>query len=296
MAEILIARHAGACYGVERALRMVERCLDEGHACVRTLGPLIHNPGVVARLAARGATAVAGLNEVPAGATVVIRSHGVVPQVVADAHARGLDVVDATCPHVKKAHDGAARLAAEGFQVVVVGEAGHPEVEGILARAGEGALVVGSAEEARRARLGKRVGVVVQTTQSQDLLAAVVAEIVVRVRELSVVNTVCAATVQRQGAARTLAGQVDAMVVVGGKNSGNTRRLAQVCEAGCARVHHVEEPGELEAAWFAGCVRIGVTAGASTPADQIDAVVARLRGLTDGSLRTTAADCGDVRG
>ncbi len=278
MAEVLIARHAGACYGVERALRLVEE-RAAGRGSVHTLGPLIHNPLVVDRLAARGVTPVDSVEGLPAGTTVVIRSHGVAPQVVERTRELGLEVVDATCPHVKKAHDGARELAREGYQVVVVGEAGHPEVEGILARAGEGALVAGSAADLDGARLGKRVGVVVQTTQSQALLAEVVCALLPRVRELRVVNTVCAATVQRQEAARELAGGVDAMVVVGGKNSGNTRRLAEVCASRCPATHHIEEPGELRAAWFAGAGRVGVTAGASTPAEQVEAVVGALRGM-----------------
>lgn len=272
MVEILTARHAGACYGVERALRMVDECVGEGRV-VRTLGPLIHNPLVVRRLAAEGVEAVDAVDGLAPGSTVVIRSHGVVPQVVEDAHARGLDVVDATCPHVKKAHEGAAGLAAEGYQVVVVGEAGHPEVEGILARAGADAFVAGGAADVEQAEhLAKRVGVVVQTTQSQALLADVVAALLPRVRDLRVINTICAATVHRQEAARDLAGRVDAMVVVGGKNSGNTRRLAEVCAERCAATHHVETPAELDAAWFAGASSVGITAGASTPADQVEGV------------------------
>ena len=281
MVEVVTARHAGACYGVERALRMVEECA-EGRGGVHTLGPLIHNPVVVERLAARGVTAVDGVEGLRPGSTVVIRSHGVVPEVVERARACGLEVVDATCPHVKKAHEGAAELARGGYQVVVVGEDGHPEVEGILARAGADAVVVGSAEEAARVPVGKRVGVVVQTTQSQGLLGAVVAALVPRVRELRVMYTICAATVQRQEAARELAGRSDAMVVVGGKNSGNTRRLAEVCASRCRATFHIETPAELDASWFAGVRSVGVTAGASTPADQVEAVVDALRRMLSG--------------
>lgn len=296
MAEVVIARHAGACYGVERALKLVEACIAEGRPQVHTLGPLIHNPGVVSKLAAQGVTAVEGAQGLEPGSTVVLRTHGVAPEVAEEALARGLEVVDATCPHVKKAHDGAARLAAEGYQVVVVGESGHPEVEGILARAGEGAVVVGGAEDAARARLGRRVGVVVQTTQTQELLSEVVSALVGRVDELRVLNTVCAATAQRQKAARELAGQVDAMVVVGGRNSGNTRRLAEVCAPACPGTHHVEWPGELEASWFEGCSRIGVTAGASTPADQVKAVVDRIGELTGGAGGHAPRGEGGLRG
>ncbi len=278
MTEIKTARHAGACYGVERALRLVEDC-SAAHAPVYTIGPLIHNPIVVKRLASQGVSAIESVEEAAPGSTVVIRSHGVVPQVVERARELGLDVVDATCPHVKKAQDGAASLAREGYQVVVVGEAGHPEVEGILARAGEGAVVIGSVDDAAQASLGKRVGVVVQTTQSQDLLSKVVSTLLPRVSDLRILNTICAATVRRQGAASDLAARADAMVIVGGKNSGNTRRLFEVCAARCDSTHHIETPDALEADWFTGAELVGVTAGASTPADQVEAVVNALQAL-----------------
>ncbi len=285
MAEITTARHAGACYGVERALRLVEDC-SATHVSVSTIGPLIHNPIVVERLASQGVSVIENVEEAIAGSTVVIRSHGVVPQVVERAYELGLEVVDATCPHVKKAQDGAASLAREGYQVVVVGEAGHPEVEGILARAGANAIVVGSPADAAQAELEKRVGVVVQTTQSQKLLSDVVSELTPRVRELRILNTICAATVRRQEAASDLASRADVMVVVGGKNSGNTRRLAEVCCTRCPSTYHIETPDELDPSWFTGADLIGVTAGASTPADQVESVVASIETLVGESPAT----------
>ena len=279
MAEIQTARFAGACYGVERALHIVEDCISQG-GTVCTLGPLIHNPIVVSDLASRGVDAIDDVREAPASATLVIRSHGVVPQVIEDAQALGLHVVDATCPHVKKAHDAAACLAQEGYQVLVLGEAGHPEVEGILARSGKDALVVSSAEELADVAIKRRVGIVVQTTQTQAFLDEVVAALLPRVRELRVFNTVCSATLQRQCAAAELASRSDAMVVVGGKNSGNTRRLFLVCRERCDNTHHIETPGELDPTWFAGAGSIGVTAGASTPADQVAGVVERLEEIS----------------
>ena len=279
MAESQTARFAGACYGVERALHIVEDCIAQG-GTVCTLGPLIHNPIVVSDLASRGVDAIDDVREAPASATLVIRSHGVVPQVIEDAQALGLHVVDATCPHVKKAHDAAACLAQEGYQVLVLGEAGHPEVEGILARSGKDALVVSSAEELADVAIKRRVGIVVQTTQTQAFLDEVVAALLPRVRELRVFNTVCSATLQRQCAAAELASRSDAMVVVGGKNSGNTRRLFLVCRERCDNTHHIETPGELDPTWFAGAGSIGVTAGASTPADQVAGVVERLEEIS----------------
>jgi 4-hydroxy-3-methylbut-2-en-1-yl diphosphate reductase len=281
MATIEKASCAGACYGVERALRMVRECIGSD-APTYTLGPLIHNPLVVADLKAQGVDAIDDVDGADVPSTLVIRSHGVVPQVIKQAEDRGLHVVDATCPHVKKAHEAAACLSKEGYQVLVLGEAGHPEVEGILARAGEDAHVVTCVEELEGLRLKRRVGIVVQTTQTQAFLNDVVAILLPRVRELRVFNTICTATLQRQQAAAELASRSQAMVVVGGKNSGNTRRLYLVCQEFCANTHHVETPDELDPAWFGNAGTIGVTAGASTPANQVDGVVARLEEISLG--------------
>lgn len=271
MAQIYIAREAGACYGVERALKMVDKAAQDG-ATVRTLGPLIHNPRVVAQLAQRGIEEADDLDSVPKGSTVVIRSHGVVPSVIEEARNRGFTVVDATCPHVKKAHDAARMLSEAGYQVIIVGEPGHPEVEGILGHAHGNALVIDDPAKLDDVHLSKRVGVVVQTTQTKELLDSIVCALTSRVSELRVFPTICSATQRRQRAADDLAHKVDVMIVVGGKNSGNTTRLAQICASSCPSTHHIEGADELDPTWFINARSIGVTAGASTPADQIDSV------------------------
>ena len=214
-----------------------------------------------------------------ASGTVIIRAHGVVPQVIDAARERGLDVVDATCPYVKKVHVAAERLVREGYRVLVVGEPGHPEVEGILGHAGDDAQVVSCAADAEALPLKGKVGLVVQTTQTARNLAEVVASITPRVQELRVINTICAATSERQQAAAALADRCDCMVVVGGKNSGNTRRLAQICADACERTYHIEEASELEAAWFVNARHIGITAGASTPQEHIERAVERIKEL-----------------
>lgn len=275
MPVIEVARQAGACYGVERALKMALEASDSASQPVHTLGPLIHNPLVVADLEERGVRPAADPAEAGSG-TLVIRAHGVTPQVIADAEARGLAVVDATCPYVKRVHRAAARLAAEGYQVLVVGESGHPEVQGILGHAGEGARVVSDEDDLAGLALCDKVGVVVQTTQTAERLAHVVAALVGRVGELRVINTICEATSERQAAAAELAERSDVMVVIGGRESGNTRRLAQICRERCMNTHHIEDAAELDAAWFDGAKRIGITAGASTPAEQIERTVAQI--------------------
>lgn len=292
--EVVRARQAGACYGVQRALDMAQGTVGNGRS-VYTLGPLIHNPQVVTDLARCGvcvadsvdaireseaakATAPSADGEVPA---VVVRSHGVTPDVLDAVREAGYCLVDATCPHVARAQRAAAELAREGCRVVVLGEAGHPEVEGLMAwaRQAGGKVDVVSGPEDIPEGLYDPIGVVVQTTQRRENLEEVVQALKRQGLSPVVRDTICAATAQRQKAAKELAACVDAMVVIGGRNSSNTTRLAEICADGCVRVHHVESADEIDPAWFADCRRIGVTAGASTPEDQIAAVEERLRKL-----------------
>lgn len=276
--QIVVAKHAGACYGVERALKLARACAQESADAVHTLGPLIHNPIVVRDLEQSGVQLAETLDDAESG-TLIIRTHGVVPQVIEEASSRGLTVLDATCPYVKKVHEAAAKLVSEGYQLLVIGEAGHPEVEGILGHAGAPAYVVSNASELEDLELSRKVGVVVQTTQTAARLSEVVAALAPRVKELCVVNTICKATGERQRAAAELAEASECMIVVGGKNSGNTRRLAEICSSLCTRTHHIESEDELEAAWFEGVSSVGITAGASTPQEHIERVKARIESL-----------------
>ena len=278
--KVVRAAYAGACYGVQRALDLALKAVEDG-GCAYTLGPLIHNPQVVAQLAECGVRAVDSVEDVAGAGTVVIRSHGVTPEVKRSVAACGLPLVDATCPHVARAQRAAADLAEQGRHVVVVGEAGHPEVEGLVAcarEAGAPVSVVAGPDDLPETLEGP-VGVVVQTTQTREALDAVVAALEERGVQLLVKNTICFATRQRQEAAAALAGEVDAMVVIGGRNSSNTTRLADICAAACPRTHHIESPDEIDPAWLAGCGAVGVTAGASTPEEQIEAVAALLEAL-----------------
>ena len=277
--KVTVARHAGICYGVERALKLADEAAATGRT-VHTLGPLIHNPQAVEALRARG-VAVAGCLEEADDGILVIRSHGVDPAIIEAASEKGLDVVDATCPFVSSAQQAAAKLKADGYTVVIVGEADHPEVEGIVAHTGGDALVVEEVSDIPERLPSKRVGIVVQTTQSLERLNEVVAALLPRVSELKVHNTICSATGKNQRSAEDLARSVDAMVVVGGHNSGNTSRLAEICRAVNGRVHLVETADELDPAWFVGVHTVGVTAGASTPDEQMAGVVAAIEAMSD---------------
>ena len=268
--HIQIASEAGACYGVERALRMVEDAAKTSPVPVHTLGPLIHNPRVVADLALKGVTVVDS-PEKSAGDTLLLRTHGVTPNEERRARKLCHDVLDATCPFVKKVHLAASRLYREGYQVVVVGEAGHPEVEATLPHA-PGAVVVGDASEVADLPACKKIGVVVQTTQSRSNLERVVSALLGRAEEVRVVNTICDATSGHQGACAELAARADVMIVIGGRISANTKRLTEIAAELCPRTYHIEGADELDSSWLDGAGLIGITAGASTPASQIDAV------------------------
>lgn len=277
--EVVRAEYAGACYGVQRALDMTRRASSaSGSVC--TLGPLIHNPRVVQELEEQGIGVASSVDDIDAQ-DVVIRSHGVVPQIIDEIKQRGYNVVDATCPHVMRAQRAAARLASEGRHVLVVGEAGHPEVEGISAHArvaGGECTIIGGADDLPE-HLPQRVGVVVQTTQSEAKLSEVVEALEARGVDVEVKNTICSATTQRQRSAIALAKQVDAMVVIGGRNSSNTTRLFEICSRNCLHAYHIEAVEEIDPAWFDDCRTVGVTAGASTPDDQIESVIDFLRSL-----------------
>lgn len=278
--RIEVASHAGVCYGVERALKLAAHAAESARGSVTTLGPLIHNPIVVRDLESAGVKGAQTVDEVESG-TLIIRAHGVVPQVIDQARAKGLEVLDATCPYVKKVHMAAEKLVREGYQLIVVGESGHPEVEGILGHAGDAAHVVSTPRDLDGVDLARKVGVVVQTTQTPANLAAIVSALALRTMDLRVVNTICSATQERQDSAAELASRADVMIVIGGKNSGNTRRLAEICMDRCPRTHHIEDSSEIQRTWFEGVALVGITAGASTPGGHIDAALACINRLLE---------------
>lgn len=277
--KVVLAENAGACYGVQRALDMALSAVQDAQRAY-TLGPLIHNPGVVEDLGARGVKVATDLDEIE-DAAIIIRSHGVTPDVYDAVLAKGLPVIDATCPHVARAQKAAAELARKGCRVIVVGEIGHPEVEGLKAYARREGLkvdVVPTPDDVP-GDLRAPIGVVVQTTQRRENLDAVIARIQEQGIKPEVKRTICSATQQRQDSAASLAQQVDAMVVIGGRNSSNTTRLAEICAQACRKTHHIEAASEVDPQWFEGCETIGVTAGASTPESQIRKVVELLESL-----------------
>lgn len=259
--EVLVAQSAGFCFGVKRAIDLAEKTAAVGPAS--TYGPLIHNRQVVEYLEQRGLQAV---NELESSeGRIIIRSHGAAPEVYEQSRELKLEVVDATCPFVSKAQSLAAAFAREGRQVVVVGDRSHPEVQGIIGWTGNQAIVVqDSAEASLLPHLG-RVAVLAQTTQPQANFQAVVETLREKNPDLVEQNTICSATGERQRAAKDLACQVQVMVVIGGQESANTKKLAKICAETGTPTFQVETAEDLELGWFVGVQRAGLTAGASTP-------------------------------
>jgi len=275
--EIILAKQAGFCFGVKRATQMAFEAAEKGDRTY-TLGPIIHSPQVVQKLEEMGVGVINNLDEQETG-TIIIRSHGVAAEEVDEAVRKALDIVDATCPFVKKAQEHVQSLSHAGYDVVVVGDADHPEVQGIVSYATGRVFVVGSGEEAARLPRMAKIGVVAQTTQSFENLKNVVIECLVKGGEIRVFHTICDATAVRQEEAKLLAQQVDCMIVIGGYNSANTKRLAEVCAELLPRTHHIETAQQLVPAWFDKVEKVGVTAGASTPKWLIDEVMERIEDI-----------------
>lgn len=276
--EIIVSDHAGFCFGVQRSIEMAEKALHEPDE-LRCVGPLIHNTHVVAELEARGLLVVDSMQDVPVNGSSMIRAHGTGPGAYEDAEARGITLIDATCPFVQRAQKAAAAMAEEGYQVIVVGERDHPEARGIVEHSGGRAAVVEEPAEVDSLELRNRIGIVAQTTQSAEKLAQVIAKVVPHTRDLRIANTICDATSQRQAAALEVAQQVDVMLVIGARHSANTTRLAEICAASGTPAHHIESADEIEASWIEGVARVGVTGGASTPVAAISETVARVEEL-----------------
>ena len=274
--EILVAKNAGFCFGVKRAINMAQDCAKEATGNIYTLGPIIHNPQVVKELEESGISKVDKVEEINNG-TIIVRSHGVTSDEMKLIQEKGLEIIDATCPFVKKAHEYVELLTREGYSVIVVGEKEHPEVKGILSYGRKDIIAAASVEDLKDMPRRKKIGIVAQTTQSIENLQAVVAHCLKKASELKIFNTICNATSVRQQESIELAKQVDCMIVVGGRNSANTNRLTEICRKIQPKTYHIEVPEELKQIHFNGAKNVGITAGASTPNWIIEKVIEALK-------------------
>ncbi len=265
--RVIIAKGSGFCFGVKRALAIVEEALGEERGPFYTLGPLIHNPQVVDRLSRRGLKVIDNLKGIKAG-TLIIRSHGLPTATIEIAKKRGLKIVDATCPYVKRAQERARELEAKGYQLVIVGDRGHPEVESM---ASEKSIVLQRPSQVEKMESYSRIGVVAQTTQSLENFKEIVKRLRSKTKELKVHATICSAVSRQQRSTRELAKKVDLMLIIGGRNSANTKRLAQISKE-FTETYHIERPFEIDLRWLKNREIVGISGGASTPEWLIDEV------------------------
>jgi 4-hydroxy-3-methylbut-2-enyl diphosphate reductase len=277
--EVLLAEEYGFCFGVERAVDMVEDALKEG-AEIRSLGALIHNAQEMERLEAKGVTTIDAPAEAGTDVTAVIRAHGVTPQVQSELEARAAHVIDATCPFVTRVQHLAERAARQGRDVVVAGNPDHPEMIGVVGYAPANTYVVRDANEVAALPVLRQPLVVSQTTLKLQTFLEVAEAVRARSdSEPQVVNTICSATRDRQDAARQLSGLVDVFYVIGGRHSSNSVKLLAVCQEQCEKSFLIETALEINPHDLEAVERVGVTAGASTPNWLIEQVVERLRAI-----------------
>ena len=283
--EILLAREMGFCFGVRRAVDLMEEATDETGQIV-SLGSVVHNPQVMSQLKERGLDIIASLEDV-SDRPVAITAHGVSQAVVQELESKGVPVLDTTCPIVTRSQQWAKRLTEEGFAVVVFGDPNHKETRGVLGWAEGNAYAIPTIEDIASLpdELPSRIGVLSQTTETEahfaEFVRALLEQRMDRISELRVINTLCNATTSQQAAARELAHQVGVMIVIGGSESANTRHLAEVAREEGTTAYQVETADDIQPEWLEGQEKAGVTAGASTPDSAIDAVVARLRELSE---------------
>lgn len=283
--EVDVAKSAGFCFGVRRAMELASQTAEDAKGKkVYSLGPLIHNPQAVEKLVSLGIGAIDSLDGADPGGIYIVRTHGLPPKIIEDARQDGITIVDGTCPFVSRAQRWAASLKADGYQVIVVGDPEHPEVIGIVGATDDTALVCRSPGDLEGLDLRRRVGVIAQTTQTFENFRRCVDKLLEKAEELKIYNTICTATTQRQEEAARMAREYPVMVVVGGRNSANTTNLAELCRKAGARTFHVETMDELDPAWFKGVKKAGVTGGASTPSWIIEGVVKKMNEFDNEAL------------
>ena len=286
--EVVLAEPRGFCAGVDRAIEIVERALKKFGAPIYVRHEIVHNTYVVNDLKSRGAIFIEELADVPPGATLVFSAHGVSKAVRDEAEARGFRIFDATCPLVTKVHVEVAKLAKEGFEFVMIGHKGHPEVEGTMGQLREGIYLVEDVADVQRVQpRGTKLAVVTQTTLSVDDAAEILAAVKQRFPEVREPKKqdICYATQNRQDAVKLLAPGVDVVIVVGSPTSSNSNRLRELAERLGTTAYMVDAAGDLKAEWFEGRCRVGLTAGASAPDILVQQVIERLRALGALSVR-----------
>ena len=279
--EVIVAKTAGFCFGVERAVNQVYDQIKHGSGPIYTLGPIIHNEGVVRDLEEKGVKVLNSANEISAltEGTVIIRSHGVGKRIYDMLKAQGVQIVDATCPFVKKIHRIVQEQNLQGRRVIIIGDETHPEVEGIKGWGDARTMVVKNEEQMEKlpSFTGEKLCIVSQTTFNYNKFKDLVEKFEKKGYDILVLNTICNATQERQVEAERIASQVDAMIVIGGKNSSNTRKLYEICQKECKDTYYIQTLDDLNPESVNSVRSVGITAGASTPKKIIEEVHTNVR-------------------
>ena len=259
--KIELAQNYGFCFGVKRAIKIAEENQNAA-----TYGPLIHNSKEIARLDQDfNVGLIEDFNRFKAGDKAIVRTHGIVKSELAELKAKGVNVVDATCPYVTKPQEIAQEMSEAGYDVVIFGDEKHPEIKGVKSYAANGAKVVTNIEELKSLKLREKIALIAQTTRKVENYMAIANYLIPKYKEVRVFNTICNATFENQDAIRTLSQKADVMIIIGGKNSSNTKQLSSIAHDHCANSHHIEDESDLEPSWFKNKKFCGVSAGASTP-------------------------------
>jgi len=275
--KIELAESYGFCFGVKRAIKIAEENRRSA-----TYGPLIHNAKEIERLKKDFAVALTeDLNDFRPGDTAVIRTHGIPKQELELLHSRQVNVVDATCPYVTKPQQICEEMSEQGYDIVIFGDEQHPEIRGVKSYAKDKAYVVLNVEELEQIRFKEKIAVVAQTTRKVEEFLNIVNYLIPRYKEVRVFNTICNATFENQDSVRDLSKKADVMIIIGGKNSSNTKQLHSIAKSNCADSYHIEGPDDIEADWFDGKMLCGISAGASTPDWIIDQVIERIRAISN---------------
>jgi 4-hydroxy-3-methylbut-2-enyl diphosphate reductase len=297
--RVVLAQPRGFCAGVERAIEIVERALEKYGPPIYVRHEIVHNRHVVERLRAKGAHFVDEIDEIPPGSVTIFSAHGVASAIEQRAGARGLPVIDATCPLVSKVHIEGQRYANQGREIVLIGHAGHPEIEGTMGRIDGRVHLISRPEEVARLEVTDpdRLAFITQTTLSVDDTRAVIDTLKERFPTIVGPNTkdICYATQNRQGAARELARIVDVVLVVGAPNSSNSNRLREIAAESGVASYLIEDAGALDPLWLKDASAVGITAGASAPAELVEELIARLREMTEVELSVLPGVTENVR-
>ena len=274
--KIKLAENYGFCFGVKRAIKIAE---ENQHSA--TYGPLIHNSKEIDRLKENFDVSLTdNLESFKTGDKAVIRTHGIPKDELSTLQERNVNIIDATCPYVTKPQQICEQMSQEGYDIVIFGDEKHPEIKGVKSYAIYGAKVVLSVEELQSMHFKEKIAVVAQTTRKIAEYQEVCNYLIARHKEVRVFNTICNATFENQDAAKALAQEADVMIIIGGKNSSNTKQLHSIAEANCSESYHIEDEGDLEASWFYNKKLCGISAGASTPDWLIDNVIKAIKKLS----------------